>query len=191
MKLMEEWRNITGYEGLYQISNNGRVRSLDRTIVYKNGRKHCYKSVILKLQINKSGYLVVNLFRNKHLIHRLVAEAFIPNPENKPCVGHWDCNKHNNSAENLYWCTQLENINHPITRQRMSEGQGQNKKRVFQYTLNNELVKVWSSETEVGENGYKIAAISRCCKGGYFDKKRNKWHNMKQHKGYRWSHEPL
>ena len=78
-----------------------------------------------KPQKYKNGYLFVSLFQNGKnkifLLHRLVAEAFIPNPENKPCVGHYDCKRTNNSVENLYWCTQQENMSNPITIKNISE----------------------------------------------------------------------
>lgn len=126
---MEEWRDIEGYEGLYQVSNKGRVKSLDREIEYLvKGRykaKRTYHSTILKTYHNNSGYILVDLHinqkRDKCTVHRLVAEAFIPNPQNKPQVGHINCDKTDNRVENLYWCTQEENNNNPITIERMRE----------------------------------------------------------------------
>ncbi len=126
---MEEWRDIKGYEGLYQVSNEGRVKSLEREIEYLvKGRykaKRTYHSVILKTYHNNSGYILVDLSINqkkdKCTVHRLVAEAFIPNPQNKPQVGHINCDKTDNRVENLYWCTQEENNNNPITLERMRE----------------------------------------------------------------------
>ena len=87
---------------IYEISNLGRLR--------KN-------NVIVDLKTNSNGYLLCKF----GLIHRLVALTFIPNPENKPCVGHKDCNRLNNNVDNLYWCTYSENVNHPITKQRMKK----------------------------------------------------------------------
>lgn len=108
----EIWKDINGYEGIYQVSNKGRVRSLDRKVwnYTKKGR-------ILKPHDNGHSYLNVGLHGensvNKHAyIHRLVAEAFIPNPDNKPEVNHIDFNKRNNCVENLEWVTEEENKKH-------------------------------------------------------------------------------
>lgn len=104
-----KWKDIQGYEGLYQVSNLGEVRSLK----YK-GRNNIK---ILKGASDKDGYRRVALFdkekcRKEYRIHRLVAEAFIPNPENKPQVNHIDGNKINNKSDNLEWATQEENMQH-------------------------------------------------------------------------------
>lgn len=112
---MEEvWKDIKGYEGLYQISNLGRVKRVT------TGR-------ILKGDKNKDGYLLVKLCKNSigsnKRIHRLVAEAFIPNPENKPQVNHIDENKINNRVDNLEWVTANENINHGTRNGRSGKSQ--------------------------------------------------------------------
>lgn len=114
---MEEWRDIKGYEGIYQVSNLGRVRSLDRFVRTHErfGGTRLVKGKIKSLPL-LVGYPTVNLDKDyKHkveYVHRLVAEAFIPNPENKPEVNHKDANKTNNNAENLEWVTHLENVQH-------------------------------------------------------------------------------
>lgn len=114
---MEVWKDIKGYEGLYQVSNEGRIKSLggDR-----------YKAIrILNGNISEQGYNRVNLFKDgkpkTFNIHRLVAEAFIPNPENKPCIDHCNTIRNDNRVENLKWCTYSENIQNPITIKRMSD----------------------------------------------------------------------
>lgn len=117
---MEEiWKDIKGYEGLYQVSNLGRVRSLDR--VARNGHKYSGK---IRKQCFSRGYLIVSLSKDgvkKHPhVHRLVAEAFVPNPENKPEVSHLDETKTNNKADNLVWATSKENCNMPKHIERLS-----------------------------------------------------------------------
>ena len=104
---MEIWKDIKGYEGLYQISNKGRVKSL--------GNNKTKKEKILSPGKHK-GYFYVSLYKNrkekKYSIHRLVAQAFLPNPDNLPVVNHKDENKLNNNVENLEWCTQEYNVNY-------------------------------------------------------------------------------
>lgn len=116
----ESWRDISGYEGLYQVSNYSRVKSVSRTIeVYRDGVSHSriYSESLMSASM-RNTYPNVNLSRDgrieNFLIHRLVAQAFIPNPENLPIVNHIDGDTHNNHVSNLEWVTQSENINHAI-----------------------------------------------------------------------------
>lgn len=122
---MEEvWKDVPGYEGLYQVSNLGRVKSLPR---YVNGRKPLVKPLserILKPWLNR-GYLLVRLCLNPKIrksigVHRLVASAFIPNPNNYPEIDHIDGNPSNNIVDNLRWVTRQQNELNPITRKRIS-----------------------------------------------------------------------
>lgn len=113
---MEEvWKDIKGFEGLYQVSNLGRVRSLER---YKNNHsvsQYCPQCILIPW-LNDKGYNIVKLSKNNKKthkrIHRLVASAFVQNPENKNYVNHIDGNKTNNSTKNLEWCTLSENTKH-------------------------------------------------------------------------------
>jgi len=147
----EIWRDIRNYEGLYQVSNKGRVKSLGQTVRGRSDSKRHLKGRILKLYTTNSGYLQVTLYKasgkkKKFLVHRLVCEAFHENPENKPCVNHIDENKENNIASNLEWCTYKENNNHGTHNARVAKAQS---KSVGQYTRDGELVKVWQSAYEV------------------------------------------
>ena len=117
---MEEWRDIPGYEGLYQVSNLGRIRSLIDKKYDLNEKvvKIINREKMLKQNLTKKGYCNVKLYKNgkgeTYKIHRLVAETFIPNPENKPQVNHIDGNKQNNCVSNLEWNTNEENFNNAI-----------------------------------------------------------------------------
>lgn len=116
--MMEEWRDIKGFEGLYQISNFGRVRGVDRYIKDSIGRNRFHKRKLKSQSTSKRGYNFVTISKNTKMymfnVHRLVALAFIPNPHNKPCVNHIDLNQLNNHVSNLEWCTQKENVHHAI-----------------------------------------------------------------------------
>lgn len=124
----EEWRDIVGYEGLYQVSNMGRVRSLER--LDTKGRK--VKRKIRKLTMSNTGYLCVSLYDKRGIgslfcVHLLVLTAFVSNVENKPCVDHINTIRTDNRVENLRWATYKENNSNPITRQRMCDAQ----KKIF------------------------------------------------------------
>ena len=133
--MQEVWKPVKGYEGLYEVSNLGRVKSFPR-----KGNFHKYP-VLLTIHTYKTGYKYVVLSKNgvstKKKIYRLVAEAFIPNPDNLPQVNHKDENKSNNKVENLEWCTQTYN------------NQYSKAKKVIQYNRNGEIIKVWSSTREI------------------------------------------
>jgi hypothetical protein len=120
---MEEWKDVVGYEGIYQVSNLGNVKRISKTrgvnIKYKN-------DYILKPMDNGKGYLRVKLTNNgiskRVMLHRIIAEAFIPNTNNKKVVNHINCNLKDNSIENLEWCTQSENCLHAVKLGRWTQG---------------------------------------------------------------------
>lgn len=157
----EIWKDIEGYEGLYQISNLGEVKALPRNInnQFKN------KEYNLKKIINKDGYYVINLknsnHKNKiHRINRLVAMAFIPNPENKLQVNHIDGNKKNNKVENLEWCTAKENKQHAQKNGLIR------KKTILKLDLNGNVLQKYETVREASElNNLDYTTIIKCCNG--------------------------
>ena len=122
---MEEWRSVIGYEGIYEVSNYGRVRSVDREVKQSNGSIGHYKGKILKGEYDKKGYRRYRLSKNnktqKKFEHQLVAQAFIPNPNNYSMINHKDEIKDNNHVSNLEWCDSKYNNNYGTIKQRISE----------------------------------------------------------------------
>jgi len=171
-KIEEIWKDVKGYEGLYQVSNIGRVKRLRFTNRYTDREQERIK--VLKLC--KKGYLRVALFKNgkgKHVeVQRLVAIAFIPNPDNKPEVNHIDGNKKNNKVENLEWVTISENAIHS------ARALQKNVRRVNQYDLQDRYLATYSSITIASEiTGVKQSSISNV-----LAKRRNKAG------GYKWKY---
>lgn len=120
---MEIWKDIKGYEGYYQVSNFGRVKSVSRKVVnHINGSTRLVQSKIMSACDNGNGYLFVHLrkdgSRKSAYIHRIVAEAFVENKDNKPNINHKDYNTKNNAATNLEWCTQKENVSYSVAHMR-------------------------------------------------------------------------
>jgi hypothetical protein len=164
--MKEIWSVIIGFP-MYKISTFGRVKSL-------------YTNKILK-PVNKNGYMFVTLVEgNKkynRAIHRLVAKAFIANPNRYPMINHKDENKQNNSVENLEWCDIPYNLSYGTARERSSE---KHSKKVYQYTLDGKLVKVYDKIKNVIEDGFDESCVSLCCNG-----------KNKKHKGFKWYFNPL
>lgn len=166
----EYWKPVLGYEGLYEVSNWGRVKSLKRLVKSPRGyRTVCERT--LKPTKDSHGYLCVSLCKEGKMkfvkIHRLVAEAFIPNPYNLPQVNHKDENPLNNNANNLEWCDNKYNSNFGTRNERIAakNTNGKLSKPVLQYTLDGQFVREWKSIRECGRNGFDHGAVAACCRG--------------------------
>ena len=176
---MEEiWKDIEGFEGLYQVSNLGRVKSLEKLSHGDYIRKMRVRERILNLHPDGKGYLMAWLYkdgiRKTMKVHRLVANTFISNTDNKPQIDHINADKQDNRVINLRWCTGKENFHNPITYKKNSESKFGEKnhhaRAVLQYTLNNVFVKEWSCINDIcRELGVGHSHISQCCSN-----KRNK-----------------
>lgn len=190
---MEEeiWKDVVGYEGTYMVSSLGRVKSLERTIPI-NGHYQFVRERFLAINMNTGKYSCTNLsLEGKHrtvLVHRIVAKAFIPNPNNFATINHIDGDKQNNRVDNLEWMTQLDNVRHAILTGLKTHGRtgrinekNPSSKIVYQYDLDGKFIKQFPSLSEVGrELSVTIGAVSMCI----LNPKR-----LKQVRGYRWSYE--
>ena len=168
---MEEWKDI---DNVYEVSSDGNVRTKNRVSKQPYGnsfRIHHLKSKILTQQESYDGYLRVKLYDKYESVSHLVANAFIPNQNNYTVVHHKDHNPHNNKVENLEWIDEKTH-NNIHSNEKM--------KKVYQYAINGELIKIWDSSNECGRNGYSQSKIVLCCNG-----------KRKMHKGYLWSYKPL
>lgn len=167
---MEQWSPVIGYEGLYEVSNEGNVKSLNY--------RHTGREKLLKPQTDKDGYLYVALCKDGKVkvkkIHRLVAQAFIPNPNGFTEVNHKDENPANDNVSNIEWCDRKYNNNYGTRTQRVTEARS---KKVYQYSLNGELVAIWSSTREVGRNGFDQGAVVKCCSNKYHREGNNIYKN--------------
>lgn len=168
--MLEIWKQIKDYPN-YEVSNLGRVKSIERYAENNGGLQHLSEK-ILKIESNiyRRGYCQVHLSKDGKVstkkVHRLVAEAFIPNPNNLPQVNHKDTNPLNNCVDNLEWCNQQYNNDYSIS------------KRVLQYDLKGDLLNSYDSTVKAGEAvGIDPSNICRCCNG-----------KTKTSKGYVWKY---
>jgi hypothetical protein len=188
--MLEEWKPINGYEGFYEVSNLGKIRSVDRVVI---GRR--YKGREMALQENRNKYLTVTLLKEgkakSSTVHRLVCEAFYNNKENKRCVNHIDGDKHNNDVFNLEWSTHSENAKHAF-RTGLRTISENNKKaaslgsiRKFSIPIvrsgNNEPNKRYPSTSVASKvEGINKSDITQVCKG-----------KRKTAGGYSWNYENM
>ena len=182
---MEEiWKDIKGYEGLYQVSNLGQIKRISRK-KFGRGAKGNTVERILKQEVCNSGYLRVTLYYSgtakRYLVHRIVGTAFAPNPDNFPEINHKDENKVNNTAENLEWCTSKYNSNYGTAKERALKNRDiakqvantdynaiakKTSKRDKQLSQDGSLIRVWESQIQASrELGVRQGGISNCCVG--------------------------
>lgn len=175
--MTEIWKDIKGYETLFKVSNFGRIKSLKREVKFGLITR-VVEERILKSRTSKNGYNQISLLKDGKLktfyIHRLVAQAFIPNPNNLPQVNHKDEDKTNNNVVNLEWCDNEYNINYGTTKKRISKSRSI---PVIQLTLDGELVRLWESAKETAKEGFYPTSVTKCCKKhkGYYTTGGYKW----------------
>ena len=161
------WKDIKDFEGYYQVSDDGQVRSVDRILYQKNGHPLSYKSHIMKQTLARNGYYVVNLRNGTKthatVVHRLVAEAFIPNPSMLPTVNHIDGNKLNNTVSNLEWVSYRDNNVHALVHNLRKPKKGI---PVVHYDKDGKFVAIYNSSIEASKaTGYNVCSISHCLTG--------------------------
>ena len=183
----EIWKDIPEYEGLYQISNFGNVR----TLMYHGFKRKNPR--LLKPQKNSRGYLQVSLCKDNSIIkvfvHRLVAQSFIKNPNNYTIINHKDENPSNNKVDNLEWCDYKYNSNYGTFKERMHNtfiNRDDCSIPILQYTLDGSFIKEYPSLSEAArQTGFGLTTIKNCCDGFRKDYKVNKIYKCNQCKGYK------
>lgn len=167
--MTEEWRDIKGFEGAYQVSNLGNVRSLDRDYIVADGVHRHYKGKLLtRVNAGKGYYIVMMQYKGRksqQRVCRLVADAFCPNPYGYTQVNHKDENKSNDCADNLEWCTASYNVNYGTANKGRSI---KHSRKINQYDLNGNYIRSWGSLTQAAkELKLYTTNISKACKGKY------------------------
>lgn len=173
------WKDVVGYEGLYKVSNIGEVKRIfTKTFTYSKNNTVTINEALIP-QNYSSGYFRISLRKNnietQYSAHRLVAEAFIPNLDNKPFVNHINGVKDDNRLENLEWCTVSENSLHSV-RVLGKNSNEKYRKPVLQLSVEGEIIKEFKSIKEVAEFGFNRVMVSKVCNN-----------KAKIHKGYYWS----
>ena len=179
----EIWRDVKGFEGQYQVSNKGNVYSVERI----NSRGHKCGGLMLKPTYDKDGYFLVSLYENNvkkgKRVHRLVAEAFIPNPNNFTEVNHKDEVKDNNELSNLEWCDSTYNINYGTRTERL-------RKKIRTVNIKTGEVLTFNSVREARDKGYNQGSVSQACRGIYKSTNGNLiGGDGRTYKGHRWYYE--
>lgn len=195
----EEWRDVVGYEGYYVVSNFGRVATLSHTVSFTsvcNGvevkKTFNAKQCLRKLNRGKCGYMECMLRNSKRIklmkVHRIVAEAFIPNPHDYPIINHKDENKKNNRVENLEWCTCEYNVNYRTRNERLKSSLSDahknglynnayrvSRKPIVGISLLDNTTLFFEKSSDLKEHGFERHLVSKCCRN-----------LRKDYKGYKW-----
>ena len=164
--MLEVWKNINEE---YEVSNLGRVKTLSRSVVRKDGRIMRLESKFLSTYIHKKGYEFVKIRRKNCSVHRLVASAFLDKMFGRTDVNHINCDKKDNRVENLEWCTKSENMQHAIANDRIVRKYGKENHfsvKILQLTMDGVLVKEWDSISDVKRDlGLDTKSLIYCCQG--------------------------
>lgn len=188
--MSEIWKDIAGYDGAYQVSNLGRIKSISRKIsCHKKHLRHS-EGTVLSPSIKRNGYLGVTLFKNgkrKYVtVHQMVAKVFLLNPRNLVEVNHKNGNTADNDVDNLEWDTRSGNIKHSFRTLNRSSPTGMTgikgadnplSKKIIQMDLSGNKVREWDSMQDAGRAGFGVGNIFSCCKG-----------KRKTHKGFKWKY---
>lgn len=163
----EIWKDVSGYEGLYQVSNLGRIKSLDRIVPWKNGKPHHLHGKIISQRDNGNGYVQATLWKQNRqfitYVHRLVALAFLPNQNGLPEVNHKDENPLNNQSDNLEWCEHKYNIKYGTRTAKVTKKRN---KAVVQFDQTGKRVGEYCSASDIEKVfGFSQGHISDCCNG--------------------------